>query len=76
MREDYSLEACYRSVTFAIERLGNDPVRLLGEYTLRAAQDCFFNKTMIEAALLYIERHDIKWNEIFPYGTGKGYPVQ
>ena len=40
-----------------------DPIRLLGEFTLRAKQDVFFNKTMIIALEKYIEEHGIKWND-------------
>lgn len=61
-RADFSLSACLESVEFSIETLGKDPVRMLGEFTLRAKQDVFFNKTMIEALLDYIESHGIKWN--------------
>ncbi len=59
----FSFEACYKSVVFDIEFLHEDPLRLLGEYTLRAKQDVFFNKTMIEALLAYIENHNIKWDD-------------
>lgn len=59
----FSLEACKRDIEFSIERLHYDPIRLLGEYTLRAAQDSFFNKTMITALNEYIAEHGIKWND-------------
>lgn len=59
----FSFEACYEAVVFDIEFLHEDPLRLLGEFTLRAKQDVFFNKTMIDALLKYIEDHDIKWND-------------
>lgn len=62
MDADFSLSACMRSVKFSIEFLHEDPIRLLGEYTLRATQDPFFNKTMIIALNEYIAEHGIKWN--------------
>ena len=61
--EMYGMEACMNSVKFDIEKLGYDPIRLLGEFTLRAKQDILFNKTMIEALMLYIEQHNIKWDD-------------
>lgn len=63
MRADFSLKACKESVEFSIEFLHEDPIRLLGEYTLRAKQDPFFNKTMIDALMEYITEHSIKWND-------------
>ena len=51
------------SIIFEIETLGYNPLHLLGEYELRAKQDVFFNKTMIEALYKYIEEHEIKWDD-------------
>lgn len=63
MKADFSLEACMESVKMEIELCHEDPIRLLGEFTLRAEQDLFFNKTMIDALKLYISEHGIKWND-------------
>lgn len=63
MNADFSLKACKESVEFSVEFLHEDPIRLLGEYTLRAAQDPFFNRTMITALNEYIAEHGIKWND-------------
>lgn len=63
MDYDFGMEACYESVEFDVEFLHEDPIRLLGEYTLRAKQDVFFNKTMIDACLKYIEDHQIRWDD-------------
>ena len=63
MNADFSFEACYRSVTFDIEFLHEDPIAKLGEFTLRAKQDIFFNKTMIDALLKYIEDHNVRWDD-------------
>lgn len=60
---DYSLKACRESVEFDINFLHEDPIRLLGEFTLRATQDIFFNKTMITALMQYIEENNIKWDD-------------
>lgn len=59
---DFSLSACMESVTFSIEELHENPFELLGRYIVRAEQDIFFNKTMIEAVKQYISDHDMKWN--------------
>lgn len=60
---DYSYKACMESVVDYIETFGQDPIRMLGEYTLRAQQDIFFNKTMLTALNDYIKEHNIKWND-------------
>jgi hypothetical protein len=59
----YGFEACMESVTTYIETFKEDPIKLLGEYTLREKQDPFFNTLMIDALLEYIEAHNIKWND-------------
>ena len=61
----YGLNACMESVVFNVEFLHKDPIRLLGEYCLRAEQDMFFNKTMITALKQYIAEKGIKWNDKF-----------
>lgn len=38
---------------------------LLGKYIVRAEQDKFFNKTMIDAVKKYISDHNIKWDAEF-----------
>lgn len=63
MDADFSLKACKESVEFDIEFLHSDPIRLLGEYTLRAEQDPFFNTNMITAIKEYIAEHGIRWND-------------
>lgn len=60
---DFGLDACKQSVCFQIEELHQNPIKLLGEFTLRAKQDAFFNRTMITALLGYIEEHNIKWSD-------------
>ena len=60
---DFSLNACYESVTFEIEELHYNPFQELGRAIIRAEQDPFFNKTMIEAYKKYIREHNLKWNE-------------
>nr|DAP67697.1 MAG TPA: excisionase [Caudoviricetes sp.] len=34
--DKYGMKACMHSVIFSVEELGEDPIRLLGEYHLRA----------------------------------------
>lgn len=64
MREyDFSLEACYESVTFDVEELHRNVFEEYGRSLIRAKQDVFFNKTMIKAYEKYIEDHNLKWNE-------------
>ena len=60
--ELYGFKACYECVESDIKR-GEDPIRLLGEFVLRDKQDKFFNSTMIDAMLKYIEDNNIKWND-------------
>ena len=61
--DKFGMKASRRSVIFSVEELGEDPIRLLGEYHLRAIQDPFFNKTMIEALEDYIDMKGIEWDE-------------
>lgn len=63
MKTDFSLGACMESVTFSVEFLHENPFEELGRAIIRAEQDVFFNKTMIEAWKKYITDHNLKWNE-------------
>lgn len=63
MKDQFGIEACYEGVQLYVETLHEDPIRLLGKFTLRAKQDVLFNKTMIEACLKYIEDHQIRWDD-------------
>lgn len=62
-KDIYGIEACRKSIKCSVEECGDDPIRLLGEYHLRAKQDVFFNKTMIKALEQYIEENGIKWDD-------------
>ena len=56
MREyDFSLDACYESVTFDIEFLHRNIFEEYGKALVRSKQDICFNKTMIKAYEKYIE---------------------
>lgn len=59
---NYSLKACIECVEFEIETLHKNPFEELGRAIIRAKQDAFFNKTMIEAWEKYIMDHNIRWN--------------
>ena len=63
MVADFSLKACLESVEFSVEFLHENPFEMLGRYMIRAEQDIFFNKTMIEAVKVYIKEHNLKWDE-------------
>lgn len=63
MENDFSLNACMESVEFSVEILHDNPFEELGRAIIRAEQDVFFNKTMIEAWKLYIKEHEIKWSD-------------
>lgn len=60
---DFSLAACLESVEFSVEILHENPFEQLGRAVIRADQDMFFNKTMIEAWKQYIKDHNLKWND-------------
>lgn len=60
--EKYNMTACREAVKLHIETCKEDPIRLLGKFTLRAIQDPLFNTTMLEALKEYIEVHNIQWN--------------
>lgn len=63
MKNDmFGIESCLESVKFEVEFLHENPFELLGRYIIRAEQDVFFNKTMIEAVKKYIKDHDLKWD--------------
>ena len=62
LEHDFSLDACYESVTFDIEFLHKNIFEEYGRALVRAKQDVFFNKTMIKAYEKYIEEHNIKWD--------------
>ena len=60
---DFSLKACYQSVVFEVETLKRNVFEAYGRALVRAKQDIFFNKTMIEAYEKYINDHNLKWND-------------
>ena len=60
---DFSLNACYESVIFEVETLKVNVFEALGRAIIRAKQDVFYNKTMIDAYIKYITDNNIKWNE-------------
>ena len=59
----YGLNACYDAVKTQVEMFKENPVHLLGIYTLRASQDALFNTNMITALMEYIKDNNIKWND-------------
>lgn len=61
--EQFGIETCYESVKFDVEKLNRNVFELLGKYTVRAEQDNFFNKIMIDAVKLYIKRNNISWTQ-------------
>lgn len=64
MRDDqFGMGACLDSIAFEVERLHGNPFEMLGRYLVRADQDVFFNKTMIEAMKEYIRIKGIRWNQ-------------
>ena len=63
MKYDFGLKACMESVEFEVEFLKRNPFEELGRAIVRAEQDIFFNKTMIEAYKQYIKDHNLKWND-------------
>lgn len=60
---DFSLKACMESVQFSVEVLHENPFEELGRAIVRAEQDVFYNKTMIEAWKKYIKDNNLKWND-------------
>lgn len=61
--EQFGMKACYESVVFDVEKLGENPFEMLGRYIVRAEQDVFFNKRMIDAVKKYIKDNNIQWND-------------
>ena len=59
----FGIEACMESVKFSGEFLHQNPFEELGRAIIRAEQDVFFNKTMIEAWKQYIKENELKWDE-------------
>ena len=62
MTYDFSLDACMDSVKFYVETCGHNPFEELGRAIIRAEQDVFFNKTMIDAWKQYIKDHNMSWD--------------
>jgi len=62
MTADFSLNACMEAVKFDVEFLHKNPFEELGRAIIRAEQDVFFNKTMIEAWKKYIADNGLQWN--------------
>ena len=61
-RNKYGLEACLEQIEWEVRVLQKDPKAMLGEYIIRAEQDAWFNKKMIEAMKVFIRERDIRWN--------------
>ena len=59
----FGLDACYESVKFDVEFFHKNPFEELGRSIIRAKQDVFFNKTMIEAWEKWIADHEMRWDE-------------
>ncbi|MCD7772912.1 MAG: hypothetical protein LUH08_02510 [Ruminococcus sp.] len=58
----YGLQACMESVETSVYDFHENPFEQLGRSIIRAKQDVFFNKTMIDAWLKFFEDNDLKWN--------------
>ena len=63
MKADFSLNACMKSVEFDVDVCHANPFEELGRSIIRAKQDVFFNKTMIDAWMKYIEDNGLRWND-------------
>lgn len=61
MTADFSLNACMEAVKTDVEFLHMNPFEELGRAIIRAEQDIFFNKTMIEAWKKYITENGLTW---------------
>jgi hypothetical protein len=61
MTADFSLDACMESVKFDVEFFHKNPFEELGRAIIRAEQDVFFNKTMIDAWKKYIAENGLTW---------------
>ncbi len=62
MSYDFSLNACYEQVKFEVEFLKHNIFEEYGRALIRAKQDPFFNKTMIEAYEMYIKENGLRWD--------------
>lgn len=62
-KSEFGIEACLESVKFSVEFLHKNPFEELGRSIIRAEQDIFFNRTMIEAWKIYIRENNLKWNQ-------------
>ena len=60
---DFSFDACYEEVVYEVEKLHWNPFEELGRSIIRAEQDVFFNKKMIDAYKEYIKNKGLKWND-------------
>lgn len=60
---DFSLNACLEACEMDVAVLHRNPFEELGRSIIRAKQDPFFNKTMIEAWTKYILDHGMNWND-------------
>ncbi len=63
MTADFSLNACMEAVTFDVEFFHKNPFEELGRAIVRAEQDIFFNRTMIEAWKKYIADNGLSWKQ-------------
>lgn len=66
MNKDYEsmfgMKTCIESVRFDVEVLGQNPFEELGRSIIRADQDVFFNRIMIDAWKKYIEDNELTWD--------------
>lgn len=58
---DFSLKACIEECEWEVKHLNANPFEELGKSIMRAENDIFFNKRMIEAWKLYITENELKW---------------
>lgn len=58
----FGMNACYDAVVSDVEKFNKNVFEMLGRYIIRAEQDVFFNKTMIDAVKKYINDNNIKWD--------------
>lgn len=61
INKQYDLNSCLEHIKYQVEKLGEDPIRLLGKYILRNEQDPLFNPIMVEAIKKYIKDNNIQW---------------
>ena len=60
-KADFGLKACLDECKWEVEKLGVNPFEELGKSIIRAENDIFFNKRMVEAWKLYISENGLKW---------------